>query len=59
MVEMLLQSAGGFKAYAAAEDSQKLHLDCAVEYQALHAKDADLKFLAGRVLFQLRPMTKE
>lgn len=59
MVEMLMESADGFKAYAAAEDSHKLHLDCTVEYQALHAKDADLRSVAKRVLSQLRPLTKQ
>ena len=54
MVGILMESQEGSEALRTTESTQTVHLDCAVQYQALHASSADLQFMAGKVLSQLR-----
>lgn len=57
MVGMLMESKEGLKAIAVTGDIQTVHLDCAVQYQALHGINADLQSTASSVLLQLRSRT--
>lgn len=57
MVGILMGSKEGLEALTATGDTQTVHLDCAVQYQALHGSSADLQSMASKVLLQLRSTT--
>ena len=57
MVGILMESKEGSEALTATGDTQTVHLDCAVQYQALHGSSAGLQSLASKVLAQLRSKT--
>ena len=54
VVETMVQSVGGRKILAAAQDNQSLHLTCAAEYQAQHGGNVDVRSAAQRVLTELQ-----
>lgn len=57
MVGILMESKEGSEALSATGDTQIVHLDCAVQYQALHGSSADLQSMASQVLAELRSRT--
>ena len=57
MVGILMESEEGSEALAATGDTQTVHLDCAVQHQALHGSSAELQSMASKVLSQLRSKT--
>ena len=59
MVATLMGSKEGREALTATVDAHTMHLDCAVEYQALHGSSIDLKTTARTVLSQLRSWTQQ
>ena len=57
IIEGLMERKEGFEALTATGDIQTVHLDCAVQYQAMHGASADLQSMASKVLSQLRSTT--
>ena len=59
MVGILMERKEGYEALAATGDTQTVHLDCAVQYQALHGMNPDVQSTASSVLVQLRSRTRQ
>ena len=55
VLEVLLQTTEGKEMLKAADPTKHVHLQCAVEYQALHSSNTDSKAVAATVLQHLQP----